>query len=77
MLLDGTQQIAAPREHLVRIGLMADIPDQAIVRGIENVVRLTVTMRYLRSSSATAAKSDRASARKSAGVSIFESKGKS
>ena len=31
--------VTAARENLVRIGLMADVPDDAVIRRIENVVK--------------------------------------
>ena len=31
--------LAPPREDLVRVGLMADIPDQAVIGGVENVMQ--------------------------------------
>ena len=36
VLLDGSQQIAPAGEHLVRVRLMTDIPDQPVVRGVEH-----------------------------------------
>ena len=38
-LLDGVELIATAGEHLVRIGLVADVPDQAVARRIEHVVQ--------------------------------------
>ena len=38
-LFDRTQGIAPSREHLVRVGLVAHVPDQAVVRGVEHVVQ--------------------------------------
>ena len=38
-LLDGVQPIAPTGQHLVRIGLVADIPHQAIVRSVEYIVQ--------------------------------------
>ena len=35
-LLDGMQAVAPPREYLVRVGLMAHIPDQPVVRRVEH-----------------------------------------
>jgi hypothetical protein len=34
----GADAVAAAGQDLVRIGLMADVPDQAIARGVENIV---------------------------------------
>ena len=39
VLLDGVQLFAPAREYLVRVGLVADIPDQAVVRGVVDVVQ--------------------------------------
>ena len=39
VLLDGVQLIAAPGQYFVRIGLVADIPDQPVVGCIENVMK--------------------------------------
>ena len=39
VLLDGVQLLAAPGKHLVRIGLVADIPHQAVVRRVVDVVQ--------------------------------------
>ena len=39
LLLDGVQAVPAPGEDLVRVGLMADVPHQAVFRGVENVVQ--------------------------------------
>ena len=33
-LAQGADAVAAPGEDLVRIGLVADVPDDAIVRGV-------------------------------------------
>ena len=38
-LPDGAHRLAAAGEELVRIGLMADVPDQPVVRGVEDVVQ--------------------------------------
>ena len=38
-LADGADAVAAVGEDLVRIGLMADVPDQPVGRGIEHVVQ--------------------------------------
>ena len=38
-LADGFQLRAAAGEHLVRVGLMAHVPDQAVVRGVVAVVQ--------------------------------------
>ena len=34
----GADAVAAAGEDLVRIGLVADVPDQAVARGVEDVV---------------------------------------
>jgi len=39
VLLDGVQPRAPPGQSLVRIGLMTDIPDDAVVRRIKNVMQ--------------------------------------
>ncbi len=39
VLLDGVQQFAPPGQHLVRIGLVTDVPDQPVIRRIEHVVQ--------------------------------------
>ena len=39
LLLDRMQLIAAAGEHLVRIRLMADIPHQAVVRRVEDIMQ--------------------------------------
>ncbi len=39
VLLDGVQLLAPPGQHLVRIGLVADVPDDAVVRRVEDVVQ--------------------------------------
>ena len=39
VLLDGVQLIAPPGEHLVRVGLVADVPDEPIVGRVEDVVQ--------------------------------------
>lgn len=39
LLAQGAHQLAAFGEDLVRIGLVADVPDQAIVRSVEDVVQ--------------------------------------
>src|ERR1039457_3461551 len=39
VLLDGVQLRAPPGQYLVRICLMTDIPDDAVVGRIENVVQ--------------------------------------
>ena len=38
-LLDGVQPVAAAGQHLVRIGLVADVPDQAVIGRIEHVMQ--------------------------------------
>ena len=35
--------VAAAGQDLVRIGLMADVPDQAVARGVEDVVQAVVS----------------------------------
>ena len=37
--LDRLQPVAAAGQHLVRVGLVADVPDQAVVRRVEDVVQ--------------------------------------
>ncbi len=39
LLAQGAHQLAALGEDLVRIGLVADVPDQAVVRSVEDVVQ--------------------------------------
>jgi hypothetical protein len=39
VLFDRAQQIAAAGQHLMRVGLMADIPNQPVMRGIEHVMQ--------------------------------------
>ena len=39
LLLDGVELVAAAGEHLVRIGLVADVPDEAVARRVEDVVQ--------------------------------------
>ena len=39
LLLDGVEPVAAAGQHLVRIGLVPDVPDQAVVRRVEDVVQ--------------------------------------
>ncbi len=39
VLLDGVQPVAAPGEHFVRVGLVTDVPDQPVARGVEHVVQ--------------------------------------
>ena len=39
LLLDGVQLVAAAGEHLVRIGLVADVPHEAVARRVEHVVQ--------------------------------------
>ena len=39
VLLDRVQQLAASGQHLVRIGLVAHVPDQAVIGCIENVMQ--------------------------------------
>ncbi len=38
-LADGADAVAAAGEDLVRIGLVADVPDQLVARGVEDVVQ--------------------------------------
>ena len=38
-LLDRVELLAAPRQNLVRIGLVAHVPNQPVVRRIEDVVQ--------------------------------------
>ena len=38
-LADRANAIAPSSEHLVRIGLMADVPHEAIARGVEDVMQ--------------------------------------
>ena len=38
-LLDGVELVAPAGEHLVRIGLVADVPDEPVVRRVEDVVQ--------------------------------------
>ena len=37
-LLDGVQSLASTGDHLVRVGLVADVPHDAILRGVEDIV---------------------------------------
>ena len=39
VLLDGMEPIAPPGEHLVRVGLMTDIPHEQVPRGVVDVVQ--------------------------------------
>src|SRR4029077_5475610 len=39
VLLDGVQPIPTPGEYLVGVGLMADVPDEPVARGVEDVVQ--------------------------------------
>jgi len=39
VLLDGVQERAPPGQYLMRIGLMAHVPDQPVVRRIEDIVQ--------------------------------------
>ena len=39
ILLDGVQQLASAGQHLVRVGLVTHVPDQPVVRCIENVMQ--------------------------------------
>ena len=39
LVLDGLQPLAATGQQLVRVGLVTDVPDQAVVRRVENVVQ--------------------------------------
>ncbi len=36
---EGANAIAAAGQDLVRIGLMADVPDQTVARGVEHIVQ--------------------------------------
>ena len=38
-LLDGVEPIATAGEHLVRIGLVTDVPHQPVVRRVEDIVQ--------------------------------------
>ena len=38
-LLDGRQALASAREHLVRVGLMSDVPDQPVMRRVEHIMQ--------------------------------------
>ena len=38
-LLDRVQAVAPPGQHLVRIGLVADVPDQPVVRRVEDIMQ--------------------------------------
>ncbi len=39
VLLDGVQLVAPSSEHLVRVCLVADVPDQPVTRGVEHIVQ--------------------------------------
>ena len=39
LVLDRLQPVATAGQHLVRIGLVADVPDQAVVRRVEDVMQ--------------------------------------
>jgi len=39
LLAQGVHQAAAPGEDLVRVGLVAHVPHQAVHRGVEHVVQ--------------------------------------
>ncbi len=39
LLADGADAVAAAGQDLMGIGLMADIPDQPVGRGVENVMK--------------------------------------
>ena len=39
VLLDGVEPVAPAGEHLVRIGLVADVPHQPVARRVEDVVQ--------------------------------------
>ena len=39
LVLDRLQRFASARQHLVRIGLVADVPDEPVVRRVEHVVQ--------------------------------------
>jgi hypothetical protein len=38
-LLDGSQLVAPPGQHLVRIGLVAHIPDEPVLRCVEDAMK--------------------------------------
>ena len=38
VLADGVQLLAPPREHLVGVGLVADVPQDLVARGVEQRV---------------------------------------
>ncbi len=38
-LAQGPDAVAPPGQHLVRIGLVADVPDQPVARRVEDVVQ--------------------------------------
>ena len=38
-LLDGVELIAPARQHLVRIGLVAYVPDKPVIGGVENIMQ--------------------------------------
>ncbi len=39
LLLDGVQSIATAGQHFVRIGLMANVPHQAVLRRVEDIMQ--------------------------------------
>src|ERR1051326_257245 len=39
VLFDGWQQITPARKNFMRVGLMADVPNQAIVRRIKRIMK--------------------------------------
>ena len=39
MLLDGMQPLAAPGQHFMRVGLVADVPHQPVIGGVENIMQ--------------------------------------
>ena len=39
VLLDGVEPITAARQHLVRVGLVTHVPDEAVIGGIEHVMQ--------------------------------------
>src|SRR5688572_25788277 len=39
LLAEGWEAVLAAGEHLVRIGLMPDVPDNLVLRGVEDVVQ--------------------------------------
>ena len=35
---DGVENVASSREYLMSVGLMSDVPDDAVIGGVKNVV---------------------------------------